>query len=184
MRNESQTLVGSFRAAVNEWRRREGWSREAIAQHIADQYHASEGPRITGIKFDPNTKDIYQRAHVNADRIFRWLDDDTKDTNLLPANFLPYLLAIVPLDLRIKCVNEFLLPAGLSVRVRDSDIPEDLVKVLQQLARETGEATASLADLLDGATPEEVANAEMQVTEAMEACKVALDVINKLRVGS
>lgn len=39
---------------------------------------------------------------VNADRVFRWLDDGTKDTNLVPANFVPSILAALPTDLKVR----------------------------------------------------------------------------------
>lgn len=182
MRKNSQTLIAALRIAVNTWRRREGWSRESVAQQIADIYHQGSGPVVTGLKFDPPTHDIYQRAHVNADRIFRWLDDETKDTNLLPANVLPYLLAVLPDDLRVQVANAMLEPAGLGVRVMASSSEHDLAHALQHVAREGGEAVAAMASLLDGTTPDELEAARQELTESAAAVEAALGIVEaKLR---
>lgn len=177
MREKSQTLIASMREAVNAWRKREGWSREAVAQAIVDHYDRHEGAVVTGVKFDPNTRDIFERAKVNADRIFRWLDDDTKDTNLLPANLLPYMLHALPMDLRIACADAFLRVADLSVRVVDVEADANLALALQHMAKEGGEALAAMANLLDGATPDELQAAQQEVTEAIAAAQESLALV-------
>jgi hypothetical protein len=117
MRNDShKTLIGTIKTAVVEWRKREGWSRETVVQEIVDAHERLEGPVITDIRFEPTTRDAFQRQKVNADRVFRWLDDEGKDTNLLPANFIPSILAALPIDLRLQCIGEILRPMGLEVR--------------------------------------------------------------------
>jgi len=184
MRDNSHTVIGTVRKAVTKWRKQCDWSRETVTQEIVSKFYSMGGDKVTNIYFDPETRDPYERQKVMADKLFRWLDDETKDTNFLPVNFLPYILAALPMDMRIECTNDILQLTGLAVRVGESAIPECLVKVLQTLAKESGEATASMADLLDGASPEEVAHAEVQVTEAMEACKAALEMIGKLRAGA
>jgi hypothetical protein len=184
MRNKSHTLITSLRGAVNAWRKREGWSREAVAQEIADQYGQGEGELITGLKFlnHGNTPDAYARAHANAERIFRWLDDETKDTNLLPANFIPFILQIIPMDLRIECVNEFLEPAGLAVQVVGHGADADLLGALKRMYKETGDANSAAVSLLDGATPEELRIAQREFTEAIAAFQDLLPLIQK-RLG-
>jgi hypothetical protein len=177
MREKSQTLIASVREAVNAWRKREGWSREAVAQEIVKHYDEHDGAVVTGVRFDPNTRDIFERAKVNADRIFRWLDDDSKDGNLLPANMLPYLLHALPRDLRIACADEILQPADLSVRVMDAEVDADLTMALQHMAKECGEAVAAMANLIDGATPDELQAAQQEVTEALAAATEALALV-------
>lgn len=120
MRNHSQsTLISIVRAAVSEWRRREDWSRETVAHEIVVKHEEIGGPATTGLIFDPNTRDTYSRMKVNSDRIFRWLDDETKDCTLLPANFLPSILAALPSDLQLQCISQILRPLGLEVRSSD-----------------------------------------------------------------
>lgn len=177
MRGKSHTLIASVREAVNAWRKREGWSREAVAQEIVDRYEQHHGQEVTGLRFDPTTRDIFERAKVNADRIFRWLDDETKDNNLLPVNILPYILQTLPMDLRIPCANEILCPAELTVRVANEEDDANLAMVLQHMAKESGEAVAAMAALLDGATPEELKNALKEVTEAHAATQEALGLV-------
>ncbi|MCS9500340.1 hypothetical protein N1E27_29850, partial [Pseudomonas aeruginosa] len=92
MRTESHTLISTLLGVVNQWRRREGWSRETVVQHIVEAHERIQGALVTGIVFDPPTRDTTERMKVNADRVFRWLDDGTKDTNLVPANFVPSIL--------------------------------------------------------------------------------------------
>src|SRR5471030_1880418 len=101
MRNEShQTFIGTMRDHVIAWRKREGWSRESVVAAIVDAHELTEGPATTGIAFDPTTRDVFERQKVNADRVFRWLDDEGKDTNLLPANFIHSIWAAMPIDVR------------------------------------------------------------------------------------
>jgi hypothetical protein len=184
MRNKSHTLITSLRGAVIAWRKREGWSREAVAQEIADQYAKGQGELITGFKFlnEKDTPDAYARAHANAERIFRWLDDETKDTNLLPANFIPFILQIIPMDLRIECVNEFLEPANLSVQVFGGASDIDLLDALKRIYKETGDANSAAVSLLDGATPDELRIARREFTEAIAASQSLLALIQK-RLG-
>lgn len=38
MRSESHTLISTLLGVVNQWRRREGWSRETVVQHIVEAH--------------------------------------------------------------------------------------------------------------------------------------------------
>jgi hypothetical protein len=184
MRNKSHTLITSLRGAVITWRKREGWSREAVAQEIADQYAKGQGWLVTGFKFldEKDTPDAYARAHANAERIFRWLDDETKDTNLLPANIYPFILQTIPMDLRIECVNESMEPAGLAVQVVGRGDDADLLGALKRMYKETGDANSAAVSLLDGATPEELRIAKREFTEAIAAFQDLLPLIQQ-RLG-
>lgn len=120
MRNDSHnTLIGTIRTAVVEWRKREGWSRESVAQEIVTKHEEIGAPAVTDIAFDPVTRDAYSRMKVNADRVFRWLDDESKDTNLLPVNFLPSILAALPADLQMQVLGALVRPLGLQVTSSD-----------------------------------------------------------------
>jgi hypothetical protein len=179
MRNKSHTLITSLRGAVIAWRKREGWSREAVASEIARLYAKGDGELITGFKFlnEKDTPDAFARAHANAERIFRWLDDETKDTNLLPANIYPFILQTIPMDLRIECVNESMEPANLSVQVFGGASDVDLLDALKRMYKETGDANSAAVSLLDGATPEELRIAQREFTEAIAAFQGLLPLI-------
>lgn len=171
MRNESHSsLIGIVKQHVIEWRRREGWSRETVVQVIVEAHERIGGAMVSGIIFAPETKDTFERMKVNADRVFRWLDDETKDTNLLPANFLQSVLAAMPLDIRISCVEEFLMPVGLGARClnEDNDSGLNLQTTLVAMMKEGAEATQAVAGLINGKTPEKLEVARKELTEDIE----------------
>lgn len=121
MRNDTHnTLIDTVRTAVEDWRKREGWSRASAGQEIVAKHEEIGGPLVTGIVFDPNTKDTYERQRINGERIFRWLDNITKDTNLLPVNFLPSILAALPSDLQMQVLGALVRPLGLQVSSCDA----------------------------------------------------------------
>lgn len=176
MRNGSQkTLIGLVREHVNACRKALGWSREAVADVIVEAHDRIGGPSTTGIRFEPKTTDTFERAKVNADRIFRWLDDDSKDNNLLPANFLLSILAALPIDECIALLNKILAPLGLTVRrigdTAESNVPA--VRHLVRIAKESAEAQRALAELIDGATLPELQSAERELAEAERTYQLA-----------
>lgn len=176
MRNQSHTqptLIGVVRGAVIQWRKREGWSRESVVQLIVEAHETNDGPLITEIKFDPETRDTFERSKVNADRVFRWLDDETKDKNLLPANFLPSILAALPLDLRMQCVSELLQPLGLEVCGADG-AEEDEFNAMPHivgLIKESSEAQQSLLALGPDASVAHLEAAHKETRDVVEAAK-------------
>ena len=107
--SHSKTAITVVREHVEDWRRAERWSRESMADQIVQAHERIDGPRTTGIKFEPHTTDAYERQRVNADRIYRWLDDHSKDNNLLTVNFLPSILAALPEDRRLHLAEDLLL---------------------------------------------------------------------------
>ena len=112
--SHSKTAITVVREHVEDWRRAERWSRESMADQIVQAHERIDGPRTTGIKFEPHTTDAYERQRVNADRIYRWLDDHSKDNNLLTVNFLPSILAALPEDRRLHLAEDLLGPLGLA----------------------------------------------------------------------
>lgn len=184
MRNNSHTLISTVRDAVNAWRKSQSWSRETVSQHIVETYHRLDGDQVTDLRFDPETRDAYERTKVMADRIYRWLDDDTKDTNLLPANFLPYILAALPMDIRIECVDQLLGPTGLCVHIPGTKPAADLTHVLQATLKEGGEAQAALVNLLDGATLLELQKGQRELTEAIGAFQEGQQIIEGMILAS
>lgn len=181
MRSNSHTLLASVRDSVKAWRRRAGWSRETVTACIVEAFETMGGPDLTGIRFDPPTRDEYERTKNNADRLHRWLDDESKDTNLMPPNFLPFIIAALPLDLRIQCVAEFLLHTGLAVHAVGREEEADIISALQAVARESGEATSAIASLVDGEAPGELEDAERELIESIAAQQAALSLVQHRR---
>lgn len=176
MRNEShKTFLQIIKAAVIEWRKREGWSRETVVQAIVEEHEKRGGPRQTGIRFEPSTTDAFDRQKVNADRVFRWLDDETKDTNFMPPNFFHSVLAAMPMDIRLHCAGELIRPLGLTVHIAEHSSTAGLNATMHliTIAKETSEAQCAIAALIDGVKPAELVKAERELAEAEEAIHAA-----------
>lgn len=171
MQRDSHTLITAMRTAVNAWRKREGWSRETVVARIVAQHEQMGGPALTGIVFNPETQDTYDRMRVNADRVYRWLDDESKDLNLLPANFITFVLAALPIDLRLQAVDTLLAGTGLHADVcAGPDGDTSMPQYLRGISKECGEAAAAVADLLDrGENDATWATAEKEIAEAIGA---------------
>lgn len=181
MRNGSHTFIGHLRDAIDAWRKDNGWSRETVVMHIVDAHERADGPTATGIVFDPPTRDTFERAKVNADRVFRWLDDVTKDGNTVPANFLSSLLQALPTDRRITLLNQWLVPLDVACRPLhvDAASADSAVAVFKILVKECSEAHASMANLLDGIAPGELETAHTELCEALVAIKRAIELTER-----
>lgn len=183
MRNhshEQSTLIGVIREHVVAWRRRERWSRESVVQVIVEEHAKAGFDDLTGIKFDPNTTDTVERMKVNADRVFRWLDDEGKDSNLLPANFIPSILAAMPLDLRMRCVDHILRPLGLAVtgRVDAGDQSLDALAHLGSLIKEGSEAQSALVRVAEGGDANDMERARAELLDVASATARAINGID------
>lgn len=152
---------------IEAWRRDNRWSRETIADLIVQAHIRLGGPVFTGIVFEPPTSDTFERMRVNADRVFRWLDDTTKDKNLLPFNFLWSVLAALPEDRRVLLVNDLLHPVCLHVDSSiDSDLEvthEEIAEAFQQIVDHGAQATIATSQLLDGVDEGEAGQAEKKL---------------------
>jgi len=174
------TVITILREAVDEWRRGNHWSRETVASTIVEAHERIDAPLITGMVFDPPTRDAFERMRVNADRIFRWLDDVSKDRNHLPLNMLPSVLAALPMELRVQTADRMLRQAGLAARAMSTQaqpLVDTAVSLLQRNLVETAEANSALAELVDGIEAGELDNARRQVEQAIEALRVTQQAI-------
>lgn len=171
MRNLSQTLIGVLREEISEYRRINRMSRETIAANIVEAHERLGADALANIRFEPKTVDAFERMKVNADRIFRWLDDETKDGTLMPANFLQSVLAGVPEEVRRRALDRILMPLGFAVRSLTGSL--ELVPfsaaVAVDLMREQNEAAQAVTGLIDGHDKHELEEAHQQVSEAIDA---------------
>lgn len=152
---------------IEAWRRDNRWSRETIADLIVQSHIRLGGPTYTGIAFEPPTTDTFERMRVNADRVFRWLDDTTKDKNLLPFNFLWSVLAALPEDRRVLLVNDLLHPVCLQVEAShdgDNDVSaQEIADTFRALVDHGAQATVATSQLLDGVDEGEAGHAEKKL---------------------
>ena len=177
----NKTLIATVLEYVNQWRKSMDWSRETVAQEIVKSHESIAGPAVTGIRFDNAHSDIYTRQKNNADRIFRWLDDSSKDNNLLPVNFFISILAALPIDYRICCLNDILRVVSVSSRpMQSNQIAFDAHDMLKSILKENGEAERAIVELTNGATVEELMRASKEVTDVIV---VATDARNRIEAA-
>lgn len=169
---------------IEAWRREHRWSRETVADFIVQAHIRIGGPVFTGITFEPPTTDTFERMRVNADRIFRWLDDHTKDRNLLPFNFVLSIIAALPEDRRVLLVNDLLHPVCLSVTtVIDGDIEptqEEINEHFRAVVAQTADATIAASQLLDGVHGNEADHAEAKLSLAGAAIKRMRGLVSRI----
>lgn len=178
--SHKSTWIAILRDAVEAWRKQNDWSRETAAQMIVETHERAGLDRVTGIRFDPHTRDTYARMKVNADRIFRWLDDVTKDNNLLCANFIPSILLALPEQARMHATNRMLMNLGMGCRSLGTNIQFSPLELLQAMIKETAEASSAVAALVDGIDPGELEEANKQLSDAIEACARARDTVETM----
>lgn len=152
---------------IEAWRRDNRWSRETVADFIVQAHDRIGGPEITGIRFEPPTTDAFERMRVNADRLFRWLDDRSKDKNLLTLNMFWPILEALPVDRRVMLLNDLLQPVGIAVRgivECDGEVTQAEINAhFQDLVDHAGHATIATAALLDGIHSGEAEHAEAKL---------------------
>lgn len=148
MRHESQqTKISALSHCVEIWKQRLG-SREAVAIAIVEKHYELGLNVVTGIELN-RQGDAFKVAKTLADRIFRWLDDRTKDNVLLPINFEQSILVAMPADLALRYANTTLCPVGFVVRPKTVCVggDEDPVKMAHAQHKEGTEATNAMLNL-------------------------------------
>jgi len=175
--NSHKTVIKIISDAIEAWRKPLLKKRDDVADDIVRAHHDTGGVERTGIWIEPanagRAEDLRMKA--NADRIFRWLDDQEKDRNLLPVNFLPSLLAGLPVHVRIAIMNEVLGPCGLAVRpVVDAGGELVPFEHLSEMIREGAEAHQAMATVMSCGKTESLETAQKELTESMVATKKSL----------
>ncbi|MFM0210424.1 toxin YdaT family protein [Paraburkholderia sediminicola] len=158
MRDSShKSRIGIIRDHVAAWRKARGWSRETAAAEIVAAHERIGGHMSGAIVFDKHG-DVYTTQKNHADRIWRWLDDESKDNNLMPANFENSILAALPLERRVDLLNEILVQIDCAARARhhDADVQLNAHELVQTIMRANHRTESDAADLLDGVDPGEL----------------------------
>ena len=150
---------------VEQFRTDSSITRISMGPVFFDGYSQAGGFSATGIRLESDKADVHEWARINSQRFYRWLDDLTKDNNLLPSNMLPSVLMSVSMPYRIEWADEFLRPLGLACHQLATEVKPIDVCGLQNLIKEASEAQQSILSLLDGATRNELQAALREVTE-------------------
>lgn len=184
--SHSRTVVAALAAAMTDWKDSNAWSRESVADIVAGHFHDHHPNGLQGLVFQRRgSGDEYTRMHSNANKLFRWLDEVTKDTNLVPVNLLPYLLGAMPMQLRTKTINNILTLGGINMSAKPVDYvhPTKPLEMLEQVLSDSSEAAKALAALVDGVDPGELEHAQQTLTLALSSLQSAKDVIDCLLSG-
>jgi hypothetical protein len=167
--------IGSLRDHIEAWSKRTGASNQTIADEIISAHNEIGGPARTRITFSDAT-DIFKRLATNCFKIFRWLDDREKDTNLLSVNFLPSVLRAMPRDLAMSWLNDLLRPIGFCVRSIEP-VDGDVLNVTNLLClniKETGEASQAMAEYAACPTEGTLRKVERELAEQAALSEEAL----------
>lgn len=175
------TWISIIVNAVNQWKRQNDWSRETVADQIVESHVNNSSHLVTGINFEmQGSGDEYRRQHSNANKIFRWLDELTKDNNLLPANFIKSILKAMPMPLRLKTVNTLLMGLELSVKPICQVEHIEPLEMLRHILHETSEVNNAYAQLVDGIDPGELEDALETSINAIATLNKAKSVIENM----
>ncbi|POB00148.1 hypothetical protein C2134_02855 [Chromobacterium sinusclupearum] len=178
-----KTWIGVVRDAVQLWRQRERWTLEAVADQIVAHYYESGADGVWLVEFQRTAsgRDPMRALKTNAERVARWLDDQTKDTSLLPANLLPVVLGALPMDLRLACVTEMMGPLGFDVAIAKPGIPDAThAALVAAAAKEAGEAVAAFSLLADGMSQPVLMRAKVELEEGRAALCDAINHVDGL----
>ncbi len=159
-------IASILRTEIEAWRRAGNISREAVAASVIDVHTALGGEAATGVEF-VFTGDTYTQAKKAAQKLFRWLD--AGDT--LPAAMVPSILAALPLDVRLHCLNQMFRPLGAEARSLDPVAPArfDGMVHLQAMVKEGGEAKSAVIAAISTPTADTLKTAIKELSESIEA---------------
>jgi len=169
MNPRPQSVAGILRAEIEAWRRANTitcMSREAFAAMVMEAHQALGGEAATGVEFT-FSGDTYTQAKKAAQKLFRWLDEGCP----LPAGIVPSILAALPLDVKLHCLNQMYRPLGVEARSLQpvTPAPFDGMAHLQHMIKEGAEAKAAVVTAAIQQTPEALQHAIKEVNESIEA---------------
>lgn len=167
---DQKTQLAIINEGVRKWQKSAGLSsKEAIGDLIVQAHYEHGFDITTGITFQMTGNDEYHRMHINSQKIFRWLDGVTKETNLLNVNFVPSILVNMPADIKQETVSALLKsidytgqPASAAAK------PLDPLDMLKDLVAQTASVKTSYLNLMDGIDPGEIEDALNQTELAID----------------
>jgi len=166
MNPRAQSVAAILRTEIEAWRRAGNTSREAVAIQVMESHQALGGEAATGVEFT-FSGDTYTQAKKAAQKLFRWLDEGCP----LPAGIVPSILAALPLDVKLHCLNQMYRPLGVEARSLQpaTPAPFDGMAHLQHMIKEGAEAKAAVVTASIQQTPEALQHAIKEVNESIEA---------------
>lgn len=177
--------IGLLRDHIEAWSKRTGASNQTIADEIVTAHEQIDGPARTRITFSSGG-DIFKRLATNCFKVFRWLDDREKDTNLLSVNFLPSVLKAMPRDLAMSWLNDLLRPIGFCVQGLEAAEEDklDVTALLCKNIKESSEASQAMAEYAANPTEDALHRVERELAEEAELAQQALAAVRAKRARS
>jgi hypothetical protein len=168
MHPHAQGIASILRTEIEAWRRANSIaciSREAFAAMVMESHEALGGEAATGVEFS-FVGDTYTQAKKAAQKLYRWLDTD----GTLPAGIVPSILAALPLDVRLHCLNQMFRPLGIEARSLEATRPArfDGLAHAQAMIKENSEAQSAVVKAASAQTPDSIQHAIKEVSEAIE----------------
>jgi len=169
MNTHAHGVAGILRTEIEAWRRANTitcMSREAFAAMVMEAHQAMGGEAATGVEFT-FSGDTYTQAKKAAQKLWRWLDEGSP----LPAGMVPSILAALPIDVKLHCLNQMYRPLGIEAHslAPVAPAPFDGMRHLQEMIKEGAEAKAALVTAAMQQTPEALKHAIKEVGESIEA---------------
>lgn len=183
MRNTShKSKLATLLHFVDQWKVRVG-SREAVAVAIVEIHREHGMEEATGIRFEVNG-DPFTLAKNAADRIFRWLDDKTKESNFMPVNFEQSVLAAMPEDLRYAYMCEIMRPLGYSPRkfIYCFGGSFDVIERAKSISKEGSEALQAVMSLSANMSDDALYAAHKELCESIGTNRGARSAIEQIMI--
>lgn len=174
--DNQKSMLAILNEGIRKWRKAAGLSsNEAIGDLIVQAHYKHGFDITTGITFLLDGNDEYHRMHMNAQKIFRWLDGETKATNMLNVNFVPSILADMPSEIKQETINAMLKVVNYTGQpVTSTDQPDTPFALVKNILTQTASINTSYANLLDGIDPGEI-------DEALNATDLAINELLKAK---
>ena len=186
MKNVSQIprkpVTELIKDMIDGWRRGLQLSQSKIVARVVEAHKAIDGERVTEILFEEERsgRDLTHCQKINMQKVYRWLganDHNEDGPGNMPANFLPSVLAALPMDLRIQLANDILAPCGLvahSATISSEDAFDPSQHVVTML-KELPEAKKAAFDLTRCGSDEALKRAHIEGIEAKQALAAFID---------
>lgn len=190
-----KTPISGLLDQLNAWGAEKQLTHEAIADEIVIAHETFGRELVSKIVFEP-MRDEGKRLYTNGVRIYRWLDDSSKEKNLLSVNFLPSILLAMPVERRNAWLCDYLRPLGLGIReLEDGELSPITLQDVCDVANSDAAAMQALSAVLQNPSPAVIEHAramlansrnkKKRLMRALEVAKKALDmgkaVVGRLR---
>lgn len=181
-RKPRKTPIGVVRDVLQVWAQSQGWKQGTMVANLIEAHYREGLDRITGITFSRDG-DPARDMKTNTERVMRWLDDQTKDSTLLPFNFYLTVMAALPADLRQQLVLELHEEFGLTVAQVGDATAKQFSEVVHAMVKESGEAMTAVVGLIQKHAPDIDRAALTEIDEAMAALKDARLAVAAMLMG-